>query len=285
MSVFPDERLLELHFAECHDPIVAIRKERGEKTFACFVPTCIRMFETPAKRRMHLIDVHHYPKEYFFAVTNKGIGGLLEKWGDGVSLLRPEWKPRPDQKETKGVEDQGGIEAGPSTPRGPITPPNDLLSHEATERGHVSSLGLQFSADDNGSAAQAASPSNPADPMTQPSQPLGWTFGTNIPASARFMPRQATKPPLNGKLPGPAASQSATNEISQDESRRPPAAKEGDADMDELATAMSSVSLVPRTIRFGRGGARAGFQRPPGRKKPTREMSAGSAAMVLDPEC
>ncbi|KAI0758536.1 hypothetical protein BC629DRAFT_1272162, partial [Irpex lacteus] len=29
--VFPDERLLALHQTECHDPIAALRKERGEK--------------------------------------------------------------------------------------------------------------------------------------------------------------------------------------------------------------------------------------------------------------
>ncbi|KAF8484175.1 hypothetical protein JB92DRAFT_2648212, partial [Gautieria morchelliformis] len=31
-SVFPEARFLELHFAECHDPITALKKERGEKT-------------------------------------------------------------------------------------------------------------------------------------------------------------------------------------------------------------------------------------------------------------
>ncbi|KAI0333898.1 hypothetical protein GY45DRAFT_1210516, partial [Cubamyces sp. BRFM 1775] len=29
--VFPDARLLELHQTECHDPLAAVRKERGEK--------------------------------------------------------------------------------------------------------------------------------------------------------------------------------------------------------------------------------------------------------------
>ncbi|KAH9930277.1 uncharacterized protein B0H18DRAFT_840191, partial [Fomitopsis serialis] len=29
--VFPDARLLELHQTECHDPIAAVRRDRGEK--------------------------------------------------------------------------------------------------------------------------------------------------------------------------------------------------------------------------------------------------------------
>lgn len=31
-KIFPDERFLNLHLAECHDPLVAVRAERGEKT-------------------------------------------------------------------------------------------------------------------------------------------------------------------------------------------------------------------------------------------------------------
>ncbi|OCH85344.1 hypothetical protein OBBRIDRAFT_698373, partial [Obba rivulosa] len=29
--VFPDARLLELHQTECHDPLAAVRKDRGER--------------------------------------------------------------------------------------------------------------------------------------------------------------------------------------------------------------------------------------------------------------
>ncbi|KAG6816280.1 hypothetical protein H0H87_007317 [Tephrocybe sp. NHM501043] len=82
------------HQTECHDPLAAVRKERGEKIFACHLVSCTRLFSTPKTRRLHLIQAHGYPKEYFFAVTNKGVGGLLKKWGEGVSLIRGEWKAR-----------------------------------------------------------------------------------------------------------------------------------------------------------------------------------------------
>lgn len=29
--VFPDERVLGMHFVECHDPLAEVRRERGEK--------------------------------------------------------------------------------------------------------------------------------------------------------------------------------------------------------------------------------------------------------------
>ncbi|KAH9989897.1 hypothetical protein BJV74DRAFT_837498 [Russula compacta] len=103
--VFPDARLLELHITECHDPLVAVRRERGEKTFACFLPSCPRMFANPKARRLHLIAAHAYPKEYFFAVTNKGIGGLLRRWGDGASLLRGPWRPRDSEENAEGDEE------------------------------------------------------------------------------------------------------------------------------------------------------------------------------------
>ncbi|OSX64577.1 hypothetical protein POSPLADRAFT_1180203 [Postia placenta MAD-698-R-SB12] len=102
--VFPDARLLELHQTECHNPLAAVRKDRGEKIFACHVATCPRRFLTPKTRRLHLIEAHGYPKEYFFAVTNKGVGGLLKRWGEGVSMVRGQWKPRDDAAACEGVE-------------------------------------------------------------------------------------------------------------------------------------------------------------------------------------
>ncbi|KAI0339750.1 hypothetical protein BDW22DRAFT_1400046 [Trametopsis cervina] len=106
--VFPDAKLLELHQTECHDPIAALRKERGEKIFACHLPTCTRMFGSPKTRRLHLIQAHGYPKEYFFAVTNKGVGGLLKKWGEGASMIRGSWSARDGpHSEEEGDSDEG----------------------------------------------------------------------------------------------------------------------------------------------------------------------------------
>lgn len=53
--------------------------------------------------------MHGYPKLYFFAVTKHGIGELLTRYGEGATLIRKEWKPRPggadDKKEPSDNDD------------------------------------------------------------------------------------------------------------------------------------------------------------------------------------
>ncbi|KAJ7105115.1 hypothetical protein C8R43DRAFT_864234, partial [Mycena crocata] len=120
--VFPDARLLEIHQTECHDPLAAVRKDRGEKIFACHLASCSRLFATPKARRLHLIQGHGYPKEYYFAVTNKGVGGLLKRWGEGASLMRGQWKPRdaptnrPDSVVVEEDDEEEDQDAAPDTP-------------------------------------------------------------------------------------------------------------------------------------------------------------------------
>ncbi|CAJ2506348.1 Uu.00g004780.m01.CDS01 [Anthostomella pinea] len=72
---FPSEHLLNVHFEDCHDAFAAVKREKGEHTYSCFVEACDRKCRTPYKRRNHLIDKHMYPKNYFFAVTKDGIDG------------------------------------------------------------------------------------------------------------------------------------------------------------------------------------------------------------------
>ncbi|KAK1756088.1 hypothetical protein QBC47DRAFT_379045 [Echria macrotheca] len=72
---FPSTHLLGVHIEEMHDPLALVKRERGERTYSCFVEGCERKCSTPQKRRMHLIDKHVYPKNFFFAVTRDGIDG------------------------------------------------------------------------------------------------------------------------------------------------------------------------------------------------------------------
>ncbi|KAI1378192.1 hypothetical protein F4677DRAFT_385804 [Hypoxylon crocopeplum] len=71
----PSEHLLNVHIEECHDVFAAVKREKGEHTYSCFVEGCDRKCRTPQKRRSHLIDKHMYPKNYFFAVTKEGVDG------------------------------------------------------------------------------------------------------------------------------------------------------------------------------------------------------------------
>jgi len=194
-KVFPDSRFLDLHISECHDPLVAVRRDRGERTFTCFVETCDGTFTTPKGRRLHLIDAHKYPKEYYFSVTTKGVGDILNKWGQGASLLRKEWKTRePREKKNEDAMDVEPKEASPrssisSDERAPVTP-TDAIKPDTT-LSQVSSPG----------AIQPIRPITQADTKTS-------------------TPR---------------------------------------SDLDDLTSGLSSLTLVPRSIRFGRGGRSGGM--------------------------
>lgn len=70
---FPTEHFLNLHIEETHDALISVKRERGERTYSCFVEDCDRKCSTPQKRRMHLIDKHMFPKDYDFYIVNDGI--------------------------------------------------------------------------------------------------------------------------------------------------------------------------------------------------------------------
>ncbi|BCR85049.1 uncharacterized protein ACHE_20507S [Aspergillus chevalieri] len=79
---FPTDLFLNLHIEENHDSLMIVRRERGEKTYGCFIEGCERKCSTPRKRRMHLIDKHMFPKSYNFSIVNDGIDKQ-------TSLLQP----------------------------------------------------------------------------------------------------------------------------------------------------------------------------------------------------
>lgn len=79
---FPSGHFLELHLSENHDPIMAAKRDRGEKTFSCFVEDCDKICLEWKKRRSHLVDKHGFPKNYDFFIVNNGIDGRR-------SMLRP----------------------------------------------------------------------------------------------------------------------------------------------------------------------------------------------------
>ncbi|KAI6122628.1 hypothetical protein EDD16DRAFT_1570147 [Pisolithus croceorrhizus] len=201
--VFPDARLLELHQTECHDPLAALRRERGEKIFA---------FLTPKARRLHLIQAHSYPKEYFFAVTNKGVGGLLKRWGEGASMIRGKWTPR-ESKEDKVIpngEDKGEDE---------MELDDDSEEEEEEEEEKEEE---EKESDYEGDATPKVSQLHDFDVVS--------------PATT---PRMATA-----------------------QSPRQSVAQQSSAEVEKLAQSMTSLSLVPSSIRFGRGGKGGGFVHP-----------------------
>jgi len=213
-KVFPDARFLTLHQTECHDPLTEIRKERGEKTFQCFLDTCARKFMNPKARRHHLIQVHGYPAEFFFAITNKGVGGLLERWGEGASLIREKWK---DKSSASDISIREHVD--------------DTMSTDGEE------------SPDRKSAINSS--------CNQSSTPLQ-ASGSSRTSGATLIqePPVASKPRLRTNSSAPKAPLSTT----QNPQQKLEASVNGSAEdpLESLTSNMTALSLVPRTIHFGR---------------------------------
>ncbi|KAJ4311235.1 hypothetical protein N0V84_010560 [Fusarium piperis] len=173
---FPSEHLLNVHIEECHDPLVTVKREKGEHTYSCFVEGCERKCMTHQKRRMHLIDKHMYPKNFFFAVTRDGIDGRRSLLNDGSHHRR---RSSTNSQVAKGSRRRAS-----------------LLEAEGAK-----------------SQQETKSQQTPKSPKAQ----------------------------------------------KEDEKKKPDSDKSPDTGMADLAGAMSSLSFVPPSIRFGRG--RAGFSK------------------------
>ncbi|KAK3619205.1 hypothetical protein LTR56_022640 [Elasticomyces elasticus] len=78
----PSSHFLGLHIAENHDPLQASKRDKGEKTYACFVDDCEKVCRDWTKRRSHLVDKHGFPRNYDFFIVNTGVDGRR-------SMLRP----------------------------------------------------------------------------------------------------------------------------------------------------------------------------------------------------
>ncbi|KAK5122607.1 hypothetical protein LTR85_003870 [Meristemomyces frigidus] len=174
---FPTSHFLELHIAENHDPIVAAKREKGEKTYSCFVEGCDKVCGEWTKRRSHLVDKHGFPRNYDFFVVNSGVDGRRSMLRAGVDA----------QGHRKSSRERRGSSATEATQDTEATSVSDQTSEERVNEPVVQRAQIK---------------EEPSDDKAQPKV-----------ASA----------------------------------------------LDELTTSMSSLKMVPRSVRFGRG--RAGFAR------------------------
>ncbi|EAU90420.1 hypothetical protein CC1G_00804 [Coprinopsis cinerea okayama7 len=189
--------------------------------FACHLASCPRTFATPKARRLHLISSHGYPKEYFFAVTNKGVGGLLKKWGEGASMIRGKWKPR------------DGADKPTSRGSGKSYLSNKAMDVDPNTYRDTMDVDSDDSDDDDDDES-----SSEDETMTREKQP-----GSRMVLDPEATPRL----PLASK-PLPAGTPPTTSSPLQPVD---PA--------DALTSGFSSLSLVPPAVRFGRGGRNTGF--------------------------
>lgn len=81
---FPSAHFLDLHQSENHDPIIAVKRDQGDKTFSCFVEGCDKVCKDWQKRRNHLVDKHSFPKNFDYFVVTNGIDGRRSMLRAGI---------------------------------------------------------------------------------------------------------------------------------------------------------------------------------------------------------
>lgn len=249
LKVFPEARLLDLHYTETHDPIARERQKNGEKIFECFLPPdqCGKVFTNPKNRRLHMISKHKYPTQYFWSITNHGINEIARQDGLGFSLIRP--KPDLDSVpkfsggadgEEEGEDEEGRGRGHHGQPRGPPRTPPPVL---------------------RGSLSQSPSPSLP--PLSPPS-------------NLNSKPRARAKAKAKNDQPFSLQTTRQDDPASQDDGDGYKASGEqgkasreqggegregegqGDIEMEDLTRAMSSMesslSFLPRGVRKTKSG-------------------------------
>jgi hypothetical protein len=160
-------------------------------------------------------------------VTNKGVGGLLKKWGEGASLIRKEWKAREEN-------DEGGKEEGSGLV--------DMKGHRAGEDNGMAVDDDDDDDDDEDDQEEEEEEEEPDD----------------LEATPRMLPRRT----IGVNSPPSSLSSHADTHLNTDGSTA------NNNDLTNLTESLNSLSLVPNSIRFGRGGKSGGFLprgRPRGR--------------------
>ncbi|KAF8462068.1 hypothetical protein BDZ91DRAFT_699232 [Kalaharituber pfeilii] len=198
---FPSERYLSIHIAENHDVFVELKKEAGEKTYACFVDGCDRLCSTPQKRRLHVIDKHGFPKDFYFRVVDYGIDNCN-------SLLRTPRK-YPNNNNNNNNNSNKQQNTSPKSPSKQTETAAPTSHHLAGKSKEEDVMQVEADRDDN-------------EPVED---------------HAKVRVRASKKPPTTRGGRG-----------------RKPETSNADKEMADVTAMMASVKLVPRSIRFGRGG-------------------------------
>ncbi|CAK7268837.1 hypothetical protein SEPCBS119000_003263 [Sporothrix epigloea] len=200
---FPSPRYLSLHGDEWHNPFVAVKRDRGEHTYGCFVEGCERKCGSSDKRRRHLIDKHGFPRNFFFSITQHGIDGKQ-------SLLQDDGRQHHHRRQSS----------------------TSTVAKKDVARRRAASMNWTDA---------AASP-----PVSKPNSS---DCGNDIKGDDKEGIDGA-----NSKFDKEVEMnvQGVTIDSAQGIEETP------DVEMDDIAKAISSMTLIPRSVRFGRGG-RAGF--------------------------
>lgn len=167
---FPTAHFLDLHISENHDPLIAARRARDEKTYRCFVEGCDKVCSTPQKRKMHLQAKHFFPKDYDFFIVNDGIDKRS-------SMLRTRHR-RASSAASRALQ-RAPTNGGAKDPHPPST---DMGRAAGSEGTHIGFQSPQNSPQENVSPSPSSEPRSPEmDDLTSTMSALKF-----VPPSVRF---------------------------------------------------------------------------------------------------
>ncbi|EGX43222.1 hypothetical protein AOL_s00215g678 [Orbilia oligospora ATCC 24927] len=247
---FPTSRILECHIRENHDMFAVVKRERGEKIYACFVEDCDKVCISFGKRRAHLIDKHYYHKNFNFSIVDSGIDRA-------ISLLTtsPPRKSRTrvrrvseasnNPTSTSNIPTPTSITTTSSSTNDNITKPtgkNDNISEENKMDIDSESIPLENSNIIHHQQQQQQQ-------QQQQKQSRKHTRSISEPSTATV------------KEEAKYDDDSSKNNTGTEEKVNGGKVDE-DIDMADLASKMSAIRFVPPSVvRFGRRGGGSGFSR------------------------
>ena len=98
--------------------------------YSCFVESCDRKCSTPQKRKMHLIDKHMYPKNFFFAITREGIDGRRSLLQEGSGR----WRRSSAAAASRPTETSQGRDQGSATAEKSASTDDDAAADSGRKR-------------------------------------------------------------------------------------------------------------------------------------------------------
>ncbi|KAK6534797.1 hypothetical protein TWF281_006097 [Arthrobotrys megalospora] len=223
---FPTGRILECHIRENHDMFAVLKREKGEKIYACFVEDCDKICISPGKRRAHLIDKHYYHKNFNFSIVNTGI--------DRATSLLTTSPPRKSRTRVRRVSEASN------------TPSN--TTNERTEK--------------NGKAGGGSSGEENGMDIDSEINVRGKPKGSQAKEHTRSVSEPSTAVVKEAKID----EEVNVNEksVAKGNGVATPAGGKVDEDTDmmDLTSKMSAIRFVPPSVvRFGRRGGGSGFSK------------------------
>ncbi|KAK6362136.1 hypothetical protein TWF730_005833 [Orbilia blumenaviensis] len=246
---FPTLRILECHIRENHDMFAVVKREKGEKIYACFVEDCDKVCRSFGKRRAHLVDKHYYHKNFNFSIVDTGIDRattLLTTSPPRKSRTRVR---RASEASTNGINTaatntttanaENKVKAGKVSNGG-----GEKMEEEEEEDG-----GNRMDIDDGGEEGNTTT-----------------TTTTTLGRATKKHTRSTSEPSIATVKEARAEEEKGEEEDKEKKKRnkeKEMAAKaDEDTDMTDIISKMGAIRFVPPSVvRFGRRGGGGGFSK------------------------